>query len=383
MLKRLYVKPGRGGKIGKPFGFTLVELLVVIAIIGILIALLLPAVQAAREAARRMQCSNHLKQIGLAVHNYFDANKQHFPPQYAFRGENAARPQDKNFSFFSCLLPYMEQTAIYSTLYGDPATLTRAPWNAGETDGVPWRSRISTYRCPSDGTREGTETTPGYINYRACQGDWPYTSGTGANQRRGVVGMTESALLSDVTDGTSNTIMCSEHVVGGNTNHVYSGVIVMPGVFGSTNYLENPLICLNAKAGGNQLDTSTGGEIVPLHNGATDHGYPTNIHGISWGDGYAISSAFNTILAPNSPTCALQSPQPQNARSIVAPTAFHTGGVNSVFCDGSVRFISETVDTGGRLNEPPGNGTGIPTGPSKYGVWGAIGTLEGKESKSL
>lgn len=367
----------------KSKGFTLVELLVVIAIIGILIALLLPAVQAAREAARRMQCSNNLKQIGIAVHSYFDAHNQYFPPQFTFRGEDAANPDRKNASFMSCLLPHMEQTPVYDTLYGSPTTLTRAPWKAGETDGVPWRTRIKTFRCPSDGASEGSNTTPGYCNYRACQGDWTYPGGgtTGANQRRGVVGLNESAVLNDVTDGTSNTILCSEHAVGGNTGHAYSGVIVMPGVFGAT-HIENPATCLLAKISGNQLDGTTG-TIVPLNNGGVDYGYPTNIHGVSWGDGAGFFIAFNTILPPNAPTCAMISPQPQNNRALVPPTAFHTGGVNIVNCDGSVRFISETIDTGGRLNEPPGTAVGVfPTGASKYGVWGAIGTLEGKESKT-
>jgi len=99
----------------KQSGFTLVELLVVIAIIGILISLLLPAVQSAREAARRLQCSNNLKQLGLAIHNYADSTKS--LPAYAnwaFGAQNlAAADNNSRWSGFIALLPYFEQTSLY------------------------------------------------------------------------------------------------------------------------------------------------------------------------------------------------------------------------------------------------------------------------------
>jgi len=115
-------------------GFTLVELLVVITIIGILIALLLPAVQAAREAARRMQCTNNLKQMGLAIHNYMDTYRETFP---AGRPETGTRT--RAHALFTHILPFMEQKTVYDTFDLNSNTLT------GENR----FTVIDTYICPS------------------------------------------------------------------------------------------------------------------------------------------------------------------------------------------------------------------------------------------
>ena len=109
-----------------PRGFTLIELLVVIAIIGVLIALLLPAVQAAREAARRAQCANNLKQIGLALHNYHDAHGV-LPPGYVYQPGYATG----GFGWASMILPYMEQTPLFNADQLQPARLVVA-----ELDGL-------------------------------------------------------------------------------------------------------------------------------------------------------------------------------------------------------------------------------------------------------
>ncbi|MCL2623191.1 MAG: DUF1559 domain-containing protein [Planctomycetaceae bacterium] len=143
---KMSVKMRQLGKHRKTGGFTLVELLVVIAIIGILIALLLPAVQAAREAARRMQCSNHLKQMGLAIHNFHDAMKG-LPPSNL--GDN------NRMTFWALIYPYMEQQALYNIIgerrYANMPDVTFNPWwrdnlNAEERSSF---GSVSTYRCPS------------------------------------------------------------------------------------------------------------------------------------------------------------------------------------------------------------------------------------------
>ncbi|MDR1958444.1 MAG: DUF1559 domain-containing protein, partial [Planctomycetaceae bacterium] len=127
--------------------FTLVELLVVIAIIGILIALLLPAVQAAREAARRMQCSNHMKQLALACHNFHDAHKG-FPAANATYHPNPTKsdgtwfPEQRRFGIFLALCPFYEQGATYDAFIGDPLTCNYGLW--------PVQTNLSALMCPSD-----------------------------------------------------------------------------------------------------------------------------------------------------------------------------------------------------------------------------------------
>ena len=170
--------------------FTLIELLVVIAIIAVLIALLLPAVQAAREAARRAQCINNLKQIGLAMHNYYDGN-QCFPPGGMY-GVNDQPCYNNNGSSLRCnfigwgvaILPYMEQSPLYNT-YNNFCTTGTSPTRRCLS------TKINSQLCPSDlGTAGydpsfgiGGATTP-YTNlaqssYKGVAGRYAYTYGTG------------------------------------------------------------------------------------------------------------------------------------------------------------------------------------------------------------
>ncbi|MCF0234320.1 MAG: DUF1559 domain-containing protein, partial [Thermoguttaceae bacterium] len=331
-------------------------------------------------AARRMQCTNNLKQIGLATLNYVEKG-QVFPLQYWGRGDN-----NQNWSCMTVMFPYMEQISLYDELYSAKPPKTRAPWCAGDANGAVWRTKVPTLLCPSDGAGlSKPSNAPAPNNYRFCQGDWAYPgTGTGLNQGRGVVGMTTHLPFAGVTDGTSNTILVSEHgITGSNFAHVVAGSAIVPGVFDGSGRLANPQLCLSARVDGQTLG-GTGVTVVPVHNGGTDRGYPTNSAGVSYGDGATYFMTFQTILPPNSPTCGVSSPQPQNSRALVPPTSYHSGGVNAVFCDGSVRFISETIDCGSALNQPPGTSVGaFPSGKSKYGVWGACGTPQAGESTSL
>jgi prepilin-type N-terminal cleavage/methylation domain-containing protein len=187
-------------------GFTLVELLVVIAIIGVLVALLLPAIQAAREAARRNQCLNNLKQIDLATHQYHDVHTQ-LPA--SFVTQNVAPPYD-SWSIQSRLLPYMEQGNVYRGInfrlsYKDPSQLV------GNTHIA--TVKVPIYRCPSeigDEYRIDGDITWAPLNYGANMGTWFIHNPTTKEAGDGAFCVDGTHGFDGVTDGTSNTLSFAE-----------------------------------------------------------------------------------------------------------------------------------------------------------------------------
>ncbi len=327
-MKRASLKPHRGG-------FTLIELLVVIAIIGVLIALLLPAVQAAREAARRSQCTNNLKQIGLGMHNYYSTVNA-FP-----LGSSWARPGAtwNNWSAQGMLLPYMEQSALYNAI--------NFSWEANSVmyNTTVTYTQISEFLCPSDGNAGsktghlnsyygsiGTSTNMGY--------DWPqYPPNTNQGNTTGIFAFHISYDIPSVTDGTSNTIAFAEGLTSPIQNTPRKGNIIM-GVGNNSDKFydanQNPTAVL---AGLQQCTTSfLGGSNISA------------THGHYWSVGHMGSTLFNTIVTPNnqkytwggcrhdcSGGCDAASLDYSNAQSN------HSGGVNCLFADGSVHFIKDSV----------------------------------------
>ncbi len=214
------------------FGFTLVELLVVIAIIGILIALLLPAVQAAREAARRAQCSNNLKQVSLALLNY-ESNHGVFPPGRMGCDNNPRCPavaQRVGTSAFVCILPFMEQQAVY-----DMFDFTDGPWGYTSTwfvgsNGEAIGQRIAEYICPSDTSEEYAAVVQVGAAYnigsrKAAVGNYALSAGTAGPglaidgksldykyDNDGVFYYSDSHKIRDISDGTSSTLFVGEVV---------------------------------------------------------------------------------------------------------------------------------------------------------------------------
>ncbi|MGL6194780.1 MAG: DUF1559 domain-containing protein [Thermoguttaceae bacterium] len=367
----------------KKQGFTLVELLVVIAIIGILIALLLPAVQAAREAARRMQCSNNLKQLGLAVHTYHDIYNS---------GPGFGWGNNQNYSAHVGLLPQIEQTARFDLIQS-----VQNHYNTGESEFYnpytpyeAWQGSIAAFLCPSDGRSKSGDSGYAANNYCYSFGDYEdeYYGQVGDKNTRTFFAMTMSGTaqtgwaipkalsFAAVSDGTSNTVMISERCASpsaymrgpapGQDSSIKGGILG-----NETASWTNPQACLTYRNGKTYANF---GSAVPTAGQGTYFGY--------YGHCFA---RFSTILPPNSPSCAFDSGSNlHNDASLLPPTSNHTGGVNVALVDASVRFVSDTVhvdfSTGvsGRSQKYDGY-----SGPSVFGVWGSIGSINGGESAAV
>ena len=330
--KRHRTRPGRLS------GFTLIELLVVIAIIAVLIALLLPAVQAAREAARRSQCVNNLKQIGLAVFNY-QSSKQCLPPAHGTYGWN-------DWSAIAMMLPQMEQSPLFNAInfttgYCDPST----PANT-----TIFLTKLAVTLCPSDTDRLTTTVTggmPGHTNYGMCGGSECYTVKYQDNfrgvaldlaQQGGVLGRTD---LRDIVNGTSNTVCFSERVKGvGNTSTALDVTKPTSSVSNNGSWWPNdsPIIeytwCItNAPNGTNMASFDMG------DSGQTWGGVSGNFWHIGLG---RCGGIIMTMMPPNTWSCVTNN-QDMNGQLFTASSR-HSGGVNTLFADGSVRFIKNSIN---------------------------------------
>ena len=403
--RKMNVKMGGGGNLR---AFTLVELLVVIAIIGILIALLLPAVQAAREAARRMQCTNNLKQLGLALHTYHDANKN-FP---ALRGGPSDYVSWGMTSFNIALLSYFEQTALFSAI-----TAILPPASSGGMEEDPaltypcaisdnplytrdpelYRTILGTLNCPSDSDQGRTPRGHAGSSYVGSIGDSPWApSCEVATNNRGFFGggfsmsdgsQTDSQPryrgMGSLVDGTSNTIAMSESVRGtvAGGSMIKGNIAVIGSGFDGSYAYRTPSTCAAVRN-------------PASHSSFTGPAVSADMRGISWADGRSHILAFQTVLPPNSPSCADRATGVGQDGGYYSASSNHTGGVNLAVADGSVQFVSDTINcaTTGTAGldsvysddpHPPYNSVNQPTGRSPFGVWGALGSISGGESQSF
>lgn len=344
----------------KPQGFTLVELLVVIAIIGILVALLLPAVQAAREAARRSSCSNNLHQIGIALHNYADVYGR-FPPAAIWKREKgAATPatgSQRNFTWIALTLPYMEQRPLYEQIdFRLPLGGQGSPAVQVIQDGTntPISSKnIPTMLCPSDPGFQGGENRHllGWSNYAGAEGyDWWFR---GNHELSGVFNLNASVKFQDIKDGTSNTIaVCEASTQGfmpkpGIPGHLHSGDGIPRNGGQDNGVFRCALLACNTNGdvhGGWQLPNPDG-----------------TVAGFWWrGSPFAMQPTYLHCFGINN--------------NWPGASSRHPGGAQAVMADASTRFLNENIDYPGE------NVTGWAAGS---GVWGAINTYAGREPRAL
>jgi prepilin-type N-terminal cleavage/methylation domain-containing protein/prepilin-type processing-associated H-X9-DG protein len=306
--------------------FTLIELLVVIAIIGILIGLLLPAVQKVREAANRMKCTNNLKQLALAAHNYHDANNE-FPAGWDF---------NTSFGPLVWLLPYIEQDNLCNSM--NMMMPLSDPSNAYSQS-----ITVNTFRCPSDKTNNPMPSLGGPTNYYGNAGSIPvFVIARGLNTSSAPpngIFYTQSAKLrfADVTDGTSSTAFFSERKLGdGNMGLVSPFEDVFNGPNGAPG---RPTDANEAYAWCESVDINNPANQFPIFMGAP------------WGHG---QHSYQHISPPNGRSCGWL----QSLRATMAATSRHPGGVNVAFGDGGVRFVQNTID---------------------INVWRALGSRDGGE----
>ena len=338
------------------FGFTLIELLVVIAIIATLIALLLPAVQSAREAARRIQCTNNLKQLGLGISNYESTNCV-LPPQQVLQFNSAGAVVWKSqWGVTSRMTPFLELGPLYNAL--NYALKTTAADNTTVVS-----LSLSVLNCPSEPNSlplqttnsSGVTSTFGISNYGWCEGDW-YVYGGWAmpSPNRSAFGPNQSRRFAAFTDGLSNTLLAAEVQAYTQAYHD-CGAVPPPGP-SSPSLSPDPATVLATIA-------AAPSSACKLASGTPGGGHTR------WCNGDTFYDGLTTALPPNTRAPAGANGLDTDLTSIdeddggptfsaITARSHHPGGVNVLFGDGSVRFVKSTT---------------------QWQTWRALGTISGGE----
>lgn len=341
-------------------GFTLVELLVVIAIIGILVSLLLPAVQAARAAAARIQCQNHLKQLALAAHNY-ESVFHFFPPTQHTTVINGSTVSS-GATTQALLLPYLEQANKYNQFdmnynVNSDARIHSSLPNKPNANAAARVGDVPTYLCPSDPS-EAKTFNAGRVNYMcSLGGSASYRGGTRLDGIFAIpfpaAGRTmKGTTIAQVVDGTSNTALFSEVLRGtypaGTASATYDHTTSMIG--GSYSG-----ISLTDGRGVSQANAPSGTKIhyvgQQYYRNLPQNFTYTHTLPINW-NRRSRDPALQKYICGNSAFTAVHQ----------AASSNHSGGANLALADGSVSFVSDTLN---------------------FGVWQAIGSRAGGESASL
>lgn len=409
-------------------GFSLIELLVTIFVVSILLSLVAVGVQAAREAARRAKCSNNLKQVVTAVHLYYSNNNSLPSLCTTYKSYRAVRKTDLGTEIGMCgvqifLLPYLEQQRVYEDFDAFASLKPLDPNSEGFHINEPfppsypnvyvegphprhWASGvvIPAFACPSDG-ESGKIESPQMeydhmirIGYPFDYSDWQFSRrnvmfnmgdaplynceiDTPATQR-GAFTPHSWKSFSDITDGLTNTLCLAESITGRPTDYAATydktyaqksdarrDVAVAPDARDPGKMRVWPSVCLWSV---NKID--------PLK---LDQVEAWGERGTYWFVGRPLANGFSTNLPPNSLTCSF-------GYSAFGPviggvSSFHPGGANAAMMDGSVRFIRDNIDTGDvfvRKDRLLKTNQAV-EGKSSYGVWGALGSINGGESVSL
>jgi prepilin-type processing-associated H-X9-DG protein len=393
---------------------------VVIAIIGLLIGLLLPAVQAAREAARRMQCTNKLKQLGIAWHNMHDTlghfpsaccqkelcadvlkpiGKDNYDAMNGTTGNRSIWSNRGRVSWGAAVLPFIEEPARYEMFRfwcvdramgsnNDGGWGVSVSLQTGETFSYsgsmtawhgtyenPSKGPISAFICPTDpvgGVVPGNGMMAA-ASYRGCIGDTIYynyenirpNNGVYPFPARGILsnGLYEIVGIESITDGTSNTMILSESGITSSWGAVIESLHGGVAQTTSTEAVGHANLCLAKRGTGNSILSPAASQV-----------------GGRWVDAYPSYTGYYCIIPPNSPSCFNNTAGSDYVH--VSANSYHSGGVNVCFGDGTVRFISETINSvssGVTLSTQIVKGV---SGESPFGIWGALGTRFAGESKT-
>ncbi|MCA1695291.1 MAG: DUF1559 domain-containing protein [Actinobacteria bacterium] len=327
-------------------GFTLIELLVAISIIAVLIAMLLPAVQAAREAARRMQCTNNLRQVGLGLHNY-ESIAGAFPPSNVVQGAGNSVTWTGGFSVHCRILPFMEQGVAFNALN------FTFKHNAAENSSVVGMA-VAVFLCPSD-VNADKKTSYGTFNglasvtsYGVNEGDWFVWNGFNPPENRGAFGPNRSRRNAEFTDGTSNTLFASDV-------KVYQPVRRCHTQFAN---ISDPVNVPGPDADPFAVAPEYGSLSCSLGMAHT-----------FWADGNPHETAMTTAWPPNKVILGSNGEGDLDLQTklvvqggptfgAITARSYHAGGVNALLADGRVRFVKSSV-----------------SGAS----WRALGTVSGSE----
>jgi hypothetical protein len=279
-------------------------------------------------------------------------------------------------SGFALMLPFYEQGPLHQKIKaGGPYNgFTFNPWGCHPLQPrfTPFRQKIPTLLCPSDPAGPNkSDTGLGPVNYAFCVGDKIYhnvNAPSWQNPQRGIFGNRSKVGVESIKDGTSNTLALSEFTIfDGTIGKLHGDYVIISG----SQLWQNPVVCMGAKGPDGMLV----GQYASSHHRVGD----------AWAGGYPMIQGFTTVLPPNSPKCAVD--RGEWSWGIFPPDSYHPGGVNTLAADGSTHFVAETVNSGNLAAREPAPydnppGTVPPVRPSPYGVWGALGSMDGGEATS-